>query len=163
MPSINELKDELEKINIERDETKKQKQDRRMLPLIWDRHIRQGIGYLFRYGHIKLDDLAEKLKIHIKDVEYVVRILEKTGLVVKSEKDSITITQEGDRIAKELGFEVQLQNQTDRLLSPYLIKDIEEKTDDFIKQIPPSQSLSLPMVFCPRFYTKYHRIYGAGI
>lgn len=149
MPSINELQDELEKINIERDETKKQKQERRMLPLTWDRHIRKSIGYIFRYGHIKLDDLAEKLKIHIKDVEYVVRILEGNGLVINREKENVIITQDGDRIAKELGFKLQLQDQTDRLLSPYLIKNIEEKIDDFIKQIPPPNPYLFQWYFAP--------------
>jgi len=72
MIGINELRNNLERINLERDEVKKTKKERSMLPLTWDRHIRRAIGYLFRHGQVRLDSLAESLKIHIKDVDCIV-------------------------------------------------------------------------------------------
>lgn len=150
MISVIELKNELEKINIERDGVKKTKGQRSILPLTWDRHIRRAIGYLFRYGQLKLDDLAEKLKIHVKDIDYIIKILEKNdGLVSRKETDSIVITEEGNRVAKELGFRVQLQNRKDRLLPPYLIEDIETAVDNFTKSILPPDPYLFQWYFAP--------------
>lgn len=150
MVGINELRNELEKINIERDEVKKTKSERSMLPLTWDRHIRRAIGYLFRHGQVKLDSLAESLKIHVKDIDCIVRMLEKNRLIRRAGANSIIITEDGNRIARELGFKVQFQNQKDRLLPPYLINDIETAIDDFKKTIPPPNPYLFQWYFAPQ-------------
>lgn len=150
MIGINELRNELEKINQERDELKMTKSERSMLPLTWDRHIRRAIGYLFRHGQIKLDSLAERLKIHVKDIVCIIEMLEKNRLIRKIGSNSIMITEDGNRIAKELGFMVQFQNQKDRLLPPYLIKDIETAIDDFKKNIFPPNPYLFQWYFAPR-------------
>jgi len=150
MIGINELKDELEKINTERNELRKRREERRMVPLAWDKHIRKAIGYLFRYGRIKLDDLAGNLKIHIKDINYIVKLFEKNRLIIQNNTNSITITEEGSRIAKDLGFKVQLQNQKDRFLPPYIVKDIEESVNNFIKTSFPPDPYLFQWYFTPR-------------
>jgi predicted methyltransferase len=63
-------------------------------------------------------------------------------LIRKESDNNVIITEEGDRIAKELGFRVQFQNQKDRFLPPYLLKDIEEAVSNFTKSIfPPNPYL----------------------
>jgi len=137
MIGINELRNNLERINLERDEVKKTKKERSMLPLTWDRHTRRAIGYLFRHGQVRLDSLAESLKIHIKDVDCIVEMLRKNGLVRMNGANGVMITEDGNRIARELGFKVQFRDQKDRLLPPYLTRDIETAVDNFTKTISP--------------------------
>lgn len=150
MVGINELRNELEKINLEREEIKKTKGDRSILPLIWDRHIRKAIGYLFRHGQVDLDSLTENLKIHVKDIDCIAEMLEGNKLIRRSGANSVIITEDGNRLAKELGFKVQFQNQRERLLPPYLINNIETTIDDFKKTILPPNPYLFQWYFAPR-------------
>jgi predicted methyltransferase len=101
------------------------------------KHIRRAIGYIYhKNGSVSLNELVNKLGIHVKDIEDIAKYLEKVNShkLVSRFGTKLIMTSEGEETAKNLGFKVR----SEEVFVPYLREDIEKESTEFIKNELPS-------------------------
>lgn len=138
-----ELLAKLEEINEFR-RTKKKEIKGRIHDLSYWKHVRPAIGYIYHHGKIRINDLVNKLGIHIKDIEDVIGMLVDLDLVSRRGIE-LRLTMKGEQYAMSLGFKPR-----DRILSPDTKSKIIELLYNFIqKDLPPPDPYLYQWYFDP--------------
>jgi predicted methyltransferase len=150
MVTETDLRAQLEEINKKREEVRRTKERRRILPLSWERHVRKAIGYMFRYREFQIPELVDKLKIHVKDIDHILGILEGNGLVIR-EENKLRITGNGEEFAEELGFKIRCEKGQDyRAFPPGLRKRLVKEVEEFlIREMDPPDPYLFQWFFTP--------------
>ncbi len=92
--------------------------------------------------------MVDKLKIHVKDYEDILKVFERFGLIDRI-RDIIRITGEGERIAEELGYRFKIRDKGGEYLSLELREKLLSEIDKFIKQLPPPDPHLFQWYFTP--------------
>lgn len=133
MVSEAELQHALNEVNKKRME-KKMRIGGRVHEFSYWKHIRRAIGYIYHKNSISLSDLVNKLGIHVKDIDDILEVLEKSHKLVIKYGTNLIMTDEGKKTAEDLGFKVR----GEEIFAPYLREDIEKELIAFIENELPS-------------------------